>query len=107
LGYSVEFYYEEDDENVRQPQKRGGKGLKNYNITEKTGYVSAIKVVDDNDDIMIISDDGTIIRMAAADINIYGRATQGVILMRAHEGVRVISIARTEKEEISEESAQE
>lgn len=91
----------------RQPQKRGGMGLKNYNITDKTGKVAAIKVVRDEDDVMIISDDGTIIRMAASDINVYGRATQGVILMRLQEGVRVISLARTEREEECDSCCQE
>ena len=81
-----------------EPQKRGGLGLKNYHITEKTGKVAAMKVVDDDDDILLISDDGIIIRMAVSDINVYGRDTQGVKMMRVPEGVRVISIARTEKE---------
>ncbi len=91
------------------PQNRGGLGLKNYNITEKTGKVAGIKVVDDGDDILIISNDGTIIRMAASDISIYGRATQGVRLMRLTGDSKVISIARTEKsaEQEAPESAEE
>jgi len=80
-------------------QNRGGYGKKNQIITDKTGKVADVKVVDDNDDVMIISDDGTIIRMAASDISTIGRATQGVRLMRTTEDSRVISIARTEKEE--------
>ena len=80
------------------PQSRGGKGMKNYNVTEKTGKVAGIKIVQPDDDIMIISDDGTIIRMAVSDVNIYSRATQGIILMRVSEGVKVISITRTEQE---------
>lgn len=83
----------------RAAQSRGGLGLKNYNITEKTGKVADVKVVDDNDDVLIISDDGTIIRMAASDISTYSRATQGVKLMRIGDDARVISIARTDKEE--------
>jgi len=86
-------------------QSRGGLGKKNYSITEKTGKVAAIKVVDDNDDVLIISDDGTIIRMAAADISTYSRATQGVRLMRIHADSKVISIARTDKEEEVPEEA--
>ena len=86
----------------REAQSRGGLGLKNYNITEKTGKVADVKVVDENDDVLIISDDGTIIRMAAASISMYGRATQGVKLMRIGEDARVISIARTDKEEETE-----
>lgn len=80
-------------------QRRGGMGVKNYNITEKTGKVAGIKVVDDSDDIMLISNDGTIIRMAASEISIYSRATQGVRLMKVSEGSQVISVARAEKED--------
>ena len=80
-------------------QNRGGYGKKNYAITEKTGKVADVKVVDDNDDVLIISDDGTIIRMAASGISTYSRATQGVRLMRTTDDSSVISIARTEKED--------
>lgn len=80
-------------------QSRYGKGILNYNITEKTGKVAGIQIVDDSVDVMIISDDGVIIRMAAEDISMYSRVTQGVILMRLDESVHVISIACTEKEE--------
>ncbi|NCC67468.1 MAG: DNA gyrase subunit A [Clostridia bacterium] len=89
------------------PQKRGGMGLKNYNITSKTGKVAVAKVVDEDDDILLISDDGTIIRMAVESISIYGRATQGVRLMKVAEGAKVISVARTEKEEAADEPAEE
>jgi len=82
-----------------ETQSRGGYGKKNYSITDKTGKVADVKVVDDHDDVLIISDDGTIIRMAASDISVYGRSTQGVRLMRTSGDARVISIARTEKEE--------
>ena len=88
------------------PARRGGIGLKNYTITEKTGKIAAVKVVDDSDDILLISDDGTIIRTAAADISIYGRAAQGVRIMRLSEGAKVISIARTEHEEPEEAEAE-
>jgi DNA gyrase subunit A len=82
-----------------ETQNRGGYGKKNYSITDKTGKVVAVKVVDDNDDVLVISDDGTIIRMAASDISTQGRATQGVRMMRTSDDSHVISIARTEKEE--------
>ena len=82
-----------------RPQNRGGKGLKNYNLTEKTGLVAGIQVVDDEDDVMLIENGGVIIRMAASDINTYGRGAQGVILMRLEEGNQVISVQRTDKEE--------
>ena len=84
------------------PQKRGGMGLRNYNCTAKTGKVADIKVVDDTDDILLISDDGTIIRMAVDGISILSRATQGVRLMRVSEGAKVISVARTERDEEAE-----
>jgi len=80
-------------------QNRGGKGLKNYNLTPKTGLVAGIAVVDDGDDVMLIENGGVIIRMSASDINTYGRDTQGVILMRIEEGNEVISLQRTDKEE--------
>ena len=81
------------------PQHRGGMGLRNYNITDKTGKVADVKVVDGKDDVLLISDDGTIIRMGADAISTFGRATQGVRLMRLSEGSKVISVARTDKEE--------
>jgi len=76
--------------------------MKNYHITEKTGKVVAAKVVTGEEDILMISDDGTIIRMPTADINIYGRVAQGVRVMRLKDGVRVISVARTDKEQTEE-----
>jgi len=97
-------YFRGDEGGV---QSRGGYGKKNYIINDKTGKVADIKVVDDNDDVLIISDDGTIIRTAAADISTFGRATQGVRLMRMGKETKVISIARTEKEEDEEEPENE
>ena len=84
-------------------QSRYGKGILNYNITEKTGKVAGIQMVDDTVDVMMISDDGVIIRMAAEDISMYSRVTQGVILMRLDDSVHVISVASTEKEDEPEE----
>ncbi|HNY00324.1 MAG TPA: DNA gyrase subunit A [Oscillospiraceae bacterium] len=80
-------------------QRRGGMGLKNYNVTEKTGAVVDMKVVNGGDDLLVVSDDGTIIRMAVSDISVLGRSTQGVRAMRVGEGARVISIARTDRED--------
>ncbi len=85
-----------------EAQKRGGKGLRNHHLTEKTGKVAGIKIVREEDDVLIISDDGTIIRMPASDINVYARSAQGVILMRLSEGARIIGVARTAKEEHDE-----
>ena len=92
------------DEYIRAdgPQNRGGYGLKGYNCTEKTGPIAGVKVVSDVDDILVINNAGVIIRMAAKDINIYSRTAQGVKLMNLAEGVKVISIARTDREEDEE-----
>lgn len=87
-----------------EPQHRGGSGMKNYNITDKTGPVAAVKVVQDSDDVLVVSDDGVIIRMEAAGISELGRATQGVRIMRLSEGARVISVALTDRAE-SEDTA--
>ena len=102
-GYGKRTPIEEYIRGGGEPQHRGGMGLKNYNVTEKTGYVADCKVVDETDDLLVISDDGTIIRMAVDSISVLSRATQGVRIMRVSDGARVISIARTEKEESEEE----
>ena len=80
-------------------QKRGGYGLKGYNVTVKTGPVVGVKVVSDADDVLVINDAGVIIRMAVSGISTYSRAAQGVKIMNLEEGVKVISFARTEHEE--------
>ena len=90
-----------------EPQHRGGSGMKNYNITDKTGPVAAVKVVQDSDDVLVVSDDGVIIRMEAAGISELGRATQGVRIMRLSEGARVISVALTDRAESEDASAGE
>ncbi|MGE4353243.1 MAG: DNA gyrase subunit A [Oscillospiraceae bacterium] len=99
----VEDYFRGDT----GPQNRGGLGIKNYQVTEKTGKIAAVKVVDETEDILVISDDGTIIRMAVEDISVYGRQTQGVRIMRLSEGSSVISIARTEKDDTDSEVCEE
>ena len=81
------------------PQSRGGKGLKNYNITPKTGNIAGCCVVGDNDDVMIIENGGVIIRVPAASINVYKRDVQGVIVMRVDEGNKVVSLERVEQDE--------
>ena len=101
----IEEYMRLGDDGVRRPQQRGGKGLKNYNITAKTGRIAGVANVDDEDDVMLIENGGVLIRMAAADINVYKRDTQGVILMRVEAGNRVISVDRVDRE--PEETADE
>ena len=77
-------------------QGRGGKGLKNYNITPKTGIVAGCRVVAETDDVMVIENGGVIIRIPASSINIYKRDVQGVIVMRIEEGNQVVSLERVE-----------
>ncbi|CAK7061466.1 DNA gyrase subunit A [Tissierella sp.] len=79
-------------------QNRGGKGLITYNIKEKTGDIVSAKVVDDNDELLIISFTGTIIRLIAKDISIMGRSTQGVTLMKMKDD-RVVAVAKYVEEE--------
>ena len=95
---AIEEYMRLGDDGNRRPQQRGGKGLKNYNITAKTGCIAGVAIVDDSDDVMMIENGGVLIRMAAEDINIYKRDTQGVILMRIEQGSRVISVERVDRE---------
>ncbi len=79
-------------------QSRGGKGLKNYNITPKTGLVAGCRVVGEEDDVMLIENGGVIIRIPARDVNVYKRDVQGVIVMRIEEGNQVVSVERIEGE---------
>ena len=106
LGYGkrteMNEYLRLDETGERRPQQRGGKGLKNYNITAKTGRIAGIAIVTGEDDVMLIENGGVLIRMAASDINVYKRDTQGVILMRVEEGNRVISIERVDPEQEEE-----
>ena len=83
----------------KTPQSRGGKGLKNYNITPKTGFVAGCRVVGENDDVMLIETGGVIIRIPAGSINVYKRDVQGVIVMRIEEGSQVVALERVETEE--------
>ena len=84
-------------------QARAGKGVITYKVTPKTGNIVGIKLVDEQDDIMLITDTGTIIRINVSEISILGRSTQGVTLMRTNEG-KVVSIEKIteEAEEIEE-----
>ena len=86
---------------------RGGGGMMLHNLTAKTGLVAGIAVVDNDNDVMIITDDGVIIRTGCEEIRECGRGSQGVIVMRTGEDVKVISIARTSKEEEDEVSSEE
>ena len=80
-------------------QSRGGKGIKAMNLTAKVGQLAGQLLVHDDEDILLITDDGTVIRMPVSDISVLGRNTQGVRLMRVDEGCRVVCVARAEAEE--------
>ena len=89
-------------------QNRGGKGVKCYKITEKTGNVVGVKAVNEENEIMLITTEGIIIRLECKDISILGRITSGVKLMNLKNDITVASIAKVrEKEEESEETEEE
>lgn len=89
--------------NEYRVQARGGKGVLTYKVTERTGSLISIKIVNDSDDIILISSDGTIIRLSVKDISILGRNTQGVTLMRMPSGVNIVSVAKVAEVEDEEE----
>lgn len=83
--------------------KRGGKGVKTINVTEKTGNLVAIKEVIDSDDLMIINKSGITIRMAVSKLRVMGRATQGVKLIKLNDGDAISSVEKIENLETDEE----
>jgi len=92
-------------EDFRQMKHRGGKGVSCQNITEKTGKLASVITVAEDDDIMLITNEGTIIRTNVSGINVYSRSATGVIIMRLSEGSYINNVARLEKtEEIEKES---
>ncbi len=92
----LQEYLRTGPQGEKVPQQRGGKGLKNYNITAKTGKIAGCRVVSESDDVMLIENGGVIIRIPAASINIYKRDVQGVIVMRIDEGNELVSMERVE-----------
>ena len=83
-------------------QNRSGKGVITYKTTPKTGKVIGIKIVTDDDDVMLITDTGIVIRLEVKEVSILGRSTQGVTLMRSNDGGKVVSVAKISPEEIEE-----
>ena len=101
-------YGKRTDPEAYRETNRGGKGIIAMNLTEKTGDLVAQLMVHEDEDILLITDDGTVIRTPVEDIRVCGRATQGVRLMRVAEGSRIVAVARAEKEEeAAEEEAAE
>ena len=80
-------------------QKRGGRGVITYKVTPKTGNLVGIRIASGNEDVMLITDKGTIIRLKVEDISVLGRSTQGVTLMRTNDGGKVVSIEIINSEE--------
>ncbi len=94
LGYGKRT----DPEEYRE-QGRNGKGIRAMNLTEKTGDMAALLLVHEDEDMLLITDDGTIIRSPVSDVRICGRYTQGVRVMKLQEGSRVAGVARAERSE--------
>ena len=101
MGKRTEF------SDFRQMKHRGGKGVTCHNITEKSGKLASVITVSDDDDIIIITNEGTIIRTSVSGINVYSRTATGVIVMRLADGAFINNVARLEKtEDIEKESAE-
>ena len=92
------------DGDTRRPQSRGGKGMKNIALSDRTGKVAGVCIVRDTDHIMMIEEGGVIIRMAAEDVNVYRRDAQGVILMRVGEDSRVSAVQAVSPEETEQDA---
>ena len=103
LSVTENGYGKRTDVSEYRLQSRSGIGITNYKTNEKTGKVVGIKVVNNDDDIMLISSDGVIIRMKVCDISVIGRSTSGVRLMRLGDDVKVVTVARTDRQEEPEE----
>ncbi len=94
-------------EDFRQMKNRGGSGVACHKISEKTGHLASVATVDESDDIMIITNEGIIIRTPVDGIPVYSRTAGGVITMRLDEGCSIVNFARVEKEEEIEALAEE
>ena len=102
LAVTTNGYGKRTDPDEYREQGRNGKGIKAINLTDKTGELAALFFVHEDEDILLITDDGTIIRNRAADIRLCGRVSMGVRLMKLAEGSKVVGVCRAEKEEDTE-----
>lgn len=102
LVVSENGYGKKTDLDEYHTQNRGGKGVLTYRISEQTGRVAGMQTVSEDDDVMLITDAGVIIRLHTGDISTYSRVTKGVRLMRLNEGVKIVSLACTEHEDEDE-----
>ncbi len=106
LAITVNGYGKRTDPDEYREQGRNGKGVRAMNLTEKTGDLAALLFVHEDEDILLITDDGTIIRARAADVRLCGRTTQGVRIMKLQEGSQVVGVCRAEKEEEPEDGTE-
>ena len=88
-------------------QSRGGKGIMAMRLTDKTGLMAAQLLVSEDEDVMLITDDGTIIRMPVSDISVIGRVSQGVRVMRVEEGSRIVCVTATERDEDEQDESED
>ena len=103
----IEDYLRHSDDGSALPIGRGGKGLKNMKLSEKTGPIAAVRVVSQDDDLILVESGGTVIRMSCAGVSVYSRGTQGVILMRLQDDAKVVSVERVDPSEETEEDLME
>ena len=106
LAVTANGFGKRTDPDKYREQGRNGKGIRAMNLTEKTGDLAALLFVHEEEDILLITDDGTIIRSRVADIRLCGRTTQGVRLMKLGENSKVVAVCRAEKEEEAPEEAE-
>ena len=92
-------YGKRTDINEYRSQIRAGKGIKTYNMSEKTGEIVGATMVNNEDELMLINSDGVLIRLRVDDISVFGRITSGVKLMKTDDEVNVVSIAKIDTEE--------
>lgn len=106
LNVTENGYGKRTEESAFNVQYRGGKGVKIHQITEKTGLLSGVIKVSDNEELMIVTSEGVIIRLRGKEISTFGRISQGVKLINLGEGVSVAGIAKIDEEDIMEEESQ-
>lgn len=104
LNVTENGYGKRTDASEFKVQIRGGKGVKIHQLTEKTGLLTETVILGDNEDIMLITSEGVIIRLRGKDISTFGRISQGVKLMNLNEGISVVSIAKISEDEIEAET---
>ena len=107
LAITQKGYGKRTDVSEFRVQSRGGKGIMAMRLTDKTGLMAAQLLVSEDEDIMLITDDGTIIRMPVSDISVIGRVSQGVRVMRVEEGSRIVCVTATERDEDEQDESED